>query len=33
MTIIISPKGKVSDLKNYAVDVTCENYGDSVTLS
>jgi len=29
----ISPKGKVSDLKNYAADVTCEHYGDSVTLS
>jgi len=28
----ISPKGKVSYL-NYAVDVTCENYGDSVTHS
>ena len=29
----ISPKGKLSDLKNYVVDVTCENYGDSVTHS
>jgi hypothetical protein len=29
----ISPKGKVSDFKNYAVEVARENYGDSVTLS
>jgi hypothetical protein len=29
----ISPKGTLSDLKNYTVDVTSENHGDSVTHS
>lgn len=29
----ISPKGKVSDFKNYAVEVAREKKEDSVTLS